>query len=147
MLSINLSIKKVERQFYFIIFLNFPLTNIKSYSKILIVRRDNTNMREWLSWWSTTLPRSGSRVRVPSRALKKGHPMDVLFCVCAPWARSNGWESRIRLGNKEVYSWTARVFIVRWNLKEAVSKPLARRTEITYKAGLCLVSPHKRIKP
>ena len=28
-------------------------------------------MREWLSWWSTTLPRSGSRVRVPSRALKK----------------------------------------------------------------------------
>ena len=24
--------------------------------------------REWLSWWSTTLPRSGSRVRVPSRA-------------------------------------------------------------------------------
>src|SRR5699024_1277689 len=25
-------------------------------------------MREWLSWWSTTLPRSGSRVRVPSRA-------------------------------------------------------------------------------
>ena len=28
-------------------------------------------MREWLSWWSTTLPRLGSRVRVPSRALKK----------------------------------------------------------------------------
>ena len=26
-------------------------------------------LREWLSWWSTTLPRSGSRVRVPSRAL------------------------------------------------------------------------------
>ena len=26
-------------------------------------------MREWLSWWSATLPRSGSRVRVPSRAL------------------------------------------------------------------------------
>ena len=25
--------------------------------------------REWLSWWSTTLPRLGSRVRVPSRAL------------------------------------------------------------------------------
>ena len=25
-------------------------------------------MREWLSWWSTTLPRLGSRVRVPSRA-------------------------------------------------------------------------------
>ncbi len=29
------------------------------------------SMREWLSWWSTTLPRSGSRVRVPSRALKE----------------------------------------------------------------------------
>ena len=26
-------------------------------------------MHEWLSWWSTTLPRSGPRVRVPSRAL------------------------------------------------------------------------------
>ena len=31
--------------------------------------RQQFNMREWLSWWSTTLPRSGSRVRVPSRAL------------------------------------------------------------------------------
>ncbi len=38
-------------------------------------------MREWLSWWSTTLPRSGSRVRVPSRALKtKRHPDGCLFC-------------------------------------------------------------------
>ena len=27
-------------------------------------------MREWLSWWSATLPRSRPRVRVPSRALK-----------------------------------------------------------------------------
>ena len=27
------------------------------------------NMREWLSWWSATLPRSRPRVRVPSRAL------------------------------------------------------------------------------
>ena len=37
-------------------------------------------MREWLSWWSTTLPRSGSRVRVPSRALLfKKHIYDVLF--------------------------------------------------------------------
>ena len=35
-------------------------------------------MREWLSWWSTTLPRSGSRVRVPSRALlniERGYPL------------------------------------------------------------------------
>ena len=33
--------------------------------------RQQFNMREWLSWWSTTLPRSGSRVRVPSRALNE----------------------------------------------------------------------------
>ena len=32
-------------------------------------------MREWLSWWSTTLPRSGSRVRVPSRALSIEYPV------------------------------------------------------------------------
>ena len=30
---------------------------------------EKKNMREGLSWWSTTLPRSGPRVRVPSRAL------------------------------------------------------------------------------
>ena len=39
-------------------------------------------MREWLSWWSTTLPRSGSRVRVPSRALlnsKNTSASDVFF--------------------------------------------------------------------
>lgn len=30
-----------------------------------------TEMREWLSWWSATLPRSRPRVRVPSRALLK----------------------------------------------------------------------------
>ena len=35
---------------------------------VLRVHASN-KMREWLSWWSTTLPRSGSRVRVPSRAL------------------------------------------------------------------------------
>ena len=33
--------------------------------------QNNLHMREWLSWWSTTLPRSGPRVRVPSRALYK----------------------------------------------------------------------------
>ena len=58
----------------------------------------------------------------------------ALILVCAPWARSNGGKSRTRLGNEEVYSRTARVSIVRWNLKEAVSKLLVRRTEITYKA-------------
>ena len=29
------------------------------------------HMREWLSWWSATLPRSRPRVRVPSRAYFK----------------------------------------------------------------------------
>ena len=41
-------------------------------SKILYlfcVLSNTVIMREWLSWWSTTLPRSGPRVRVPSRAL------------------------------------------------------------------------------
>ena len=39
-------------------------------------------MHEWLSWWSTTLPRSGPRVRVPSRArinMKKGYPNGYPF--------------------------------------------------------------------
>ena len=41
------------------------------------------SMREWLSWWSATLPRSRPRVRVPSRALKTKRMMPkgiVLFC-------------------------------------------------------------------
>ena len=37
-------------------------------------------MREWLSWWSATLPRSRPRVRVPSRALESG-PFDRIFCI------------------------------------------------------------------
>ena len=47
------------------------------------------NMLEWLSWWSTTLPRSGSRVRVPSRALLNiergyplGYPLSILNESC-----------------------------------------------------------------
>ena len=39
------------------------------------------SMREWLSWWSTTLPRSGSRVRVPSRALKENKKTSILGCL------------------------------------------------------------------
>ena len=34
-----------------------------------------------------------------------------------------------------MYSRTARVSTVRWNLKEAVSESLVRRTEIAYKAS------------
>ena len=41
---------------------------------------------------------------------RKGyHLRGSLFCVCAPWARSNGWKSRVRVGNDEVHSRTARV--------------------------------------
>ena len=38
-------------------------------------------MREWLSWWSATLPRSRPRVRVPSRALNKTgrKPRNTMF--------------------------------------------------------------------
>ena len=49
-------------------FSNFLLPFFKSHDRIQHVNK--THMREWLSWWSTTLPRLGSRVRVPSRALK-----------------------------------------------------------------------------
>ena len=48
--------------------------------------RQQFNMREWLSWWSTTLPRSGSRVRVPSRALnstRKGIRNGYPFLYCS----------------------------------------------------------------
>ena len=36
--------------------------------------------------------------------------------------------------------------VVRWNLKEAVSKSLVRRTEITYKARLREISWHEATK-
>ena len=42
------------------------------------------NMREWLSWWSATLPRSRPRVRVPSRAffMQRDIRLDIsFFCV------------------------------------------------------------------
>ena len=34
----------------------------------IICAQEEHEMREWLSWWSATLPRSRPRVRVPSRA-------------------------------------------------------------------------------
>ena len=45
-----------------------------------------------------------------------------------------------------MYSRTARVSIVRWNLKEAAGKSLVRRTEITYKARLREISWLKATK-
>ena len=57
-------------------------------------------MREWLSWWSTTLPRSGSRVRVPSRALlnsKNTSASDVFFSLLR-LAPARGFVSTLRFG-------------------------------------------------
>ena len=72
--------------------------------------RTQKNMREWLSWWSTTLPRSGPRVRVPSRALIKLYIDDVFQIrstkTCASGSvggarpcqgRGRGFESRLAL--------------------------------------------------
>ena len=72
--------------------------------------RTQKNMREWLSWWSTTLPRSGPRVRVPSRALIKLYIADVFRIgntkTCASGSvggarpcqgRGRGFESRLAL--------------------------------------------------
>ena len=78
--------------------------------------RTQNNMREWLSWWSTTLPRSGPRVRVPSRALIK-HYFDDVFQIrstktCASGSvggarpcqgRGRGFESRLALWGKEIH--------------------------------------------
>ena len=78
--------------------------------------RTQNNMREWLSWWSTTLPRSGSRVRVPSRALIKFYIADVFRIgntkICASGSvggarpcqgRGRGFESRLALWGKEIH--------------------------------------------
>ena len=58
------------------------------------------NMREWLSWWSTTLPRSGSRVRVPSRALLiyKRYPKGIPFVYKRVLPDSNGSRSPLCSG-------------------------------------------------
>ena len=74
-------------------------------SRLALFARYNTilYMREWLSWWSTTLPRSGPRVRVPSRAFLQ----DIIqFYICASGSvggarpcqgRGRGFESRLAL--------------------------------------------------
>ena len=57
-------------------------------------------MREWLSWWSTTLPRSGSRVRVPSRAffIYKRYPKRIPFVYKRVLPDSNGSRSPLCSG-------------------------------------------------
>ena len=55
---------------FFSLFLFLLLTNLFLSDNIYLACDTQVkHMREWLSWWSTTLPRSGPRVRVPSRAL------------------------------------------------------------------------------
>ena len=72
--------------------------------------RQQFNMREWLSWWSTTLPRSGSRVRVPSRALKstrKGIRNGYPFLCCSSPAGLECSRSPLRSGRcKANVHWT-----------------------------------------
>ena len=46
----------------FLDWLRYDITCLEANSK------RQYDMREWLSWWSATLPRSRPRVRVPSRA-------------------------------------------------------------------------------
>ncbi len=70
----------------------------KSPSVILVQHRRCRTVREWLSWWSTTLPRSGPRVRVPSRALiKNGDTFRYLHFLLEHWNRDGttypGWRS------------------------------------------------------
>ena len=87
-------------------------------SIILDVSDRQIRKREWLSWWSTTLPRSGPRVRVPSRALVKLH-IRFLYCfyriqyICASGSvggarpcqgRGRGFESRLALYRKKRYT-------------------------------------------
>ncbi len=84
-------------------------------SIILDVSDRQIRKREWLSWWSTTLPRSGPRVRVPSRALIKLH-IRFLYCfyriqyISASGSvggarpcqgRGRGFESRLALYRKK----------------------------------------------
>ena len=97
----------------FLIFIKKLLTKFSSHSIISNVsgtRQNTKDMREWLSWWSTTLPRSGPRVRVPSRALIKLY-IDYVFRIrntktCASGSvggarpcqgRGRGFESRLAL--------------------------------------------------
>ena len=69
-----------------------------------------------------------------------------VYLVCAPWARSNGCKSRTRPDSGKCIAEQQGCPIVRWNLKEAVSKSLVRRTEITYKARLREISWLKATK-
>ena len=58
----NKKYKKIKKVLDFWDWLRYDITCLEANSK------RQYDMREWLSWWSATLPRSRPRVRVPSRA-------------------------------------------------------------------------------
>ena len=58
----NKKCKKIKKVLDFWDWLRYDITCLEANSK------RQYDMREWLSWWSATLPRSRPRVRVPSRA-------------------------------------------------------------------------------
>ncbi len=69
----------------------FFLTYKRLFDRISIVLMNEAHMREWLSWWSTTLPRWGSRVRVPSRArLKRLTNVDFITFVSFLFCKNRG---------------------------------------------------------
>ena len=55
-------VKNIKKVLDFLDWLRYDITCLEANSK------RQYDMREWLSWWSATLPRSRPRVRVPSRA-------------------------------------------------------------------------------
>jgi len=68
-------------------------------------------------------------------SLYKGDIICHLFYLCARQGASI-WRCKSSTGpTGGTVSRTARVSIVRWNLKEAAGKALARRTEIAYEAS------------
>ena len=87
-------------------------------------------MREWLSWWSTTLPRSGSRVRVPSRALLiyKRYPKRIPFVYKRVLPDSNGSRSPLCSGR-------CRTDIHRMSC--TVSRSIRKRLESIYMQESC----------
>ena len=87
-------------------------------------------MREWLSWWSTTLPRSGSRVRVPSRALfiYKRYPKRIPFVYKRVLPDSNGSRSPLCSGR-------CRTDIHRMSC--TVSRSIRKRLEPIYMQESC----------
>ena len=66
---------------------SIPITRLHLDVWQHLLKCSDINMREWLSWWSATLPRSRPRVRVPSRALVENSgnvdftAFPLFFCV------------------------------------------------------------------